>query len=157
MLLVAPLTILATLAKEGSWKYGFEYIQPSIQVGLFVGFSISFLLGLYHALSYEMVGQGPLENFLKPHQKVQFKSKLSIDEIAKKLESDERIKDIEQKENQTLTCKRNVALVFPDKISLYPSATPMHWIIESKPFSKWWFIDFGRNFKTVKRLAVLLK
>ncbi len=154
-ILVAPIAIVLVYSKQGGWKYGFTFIQNSLDVGLYVSFAIAFLLGLYHALSFELIGKSPNENYLKSNQKVRVKGTADIAEIKQYIESNLRYRDLKVEDNR-LTFKNLVYFSLPDVVSIEWSADGLiH--INSKPFTKLWFIDFGRNFKTVRGLAQFIK
>ena len=154
-ILVAPIAIVVVYSKQGGWKYGFTFIQNSLDVGLYVSFAIAFLLGLYHALSFELIGKSPNENYLKSEQKVRVRGTADPEEIKQYIELNLRYRDLEI-EGKRLTFKSLVYFSLPDTVTLEWQADGLiH--IHSKPFTKLWFIDFGRNFKTVRGLAQFIK
>lgn len=154
-LMILPVATVVVISKEGAWQYGFTFIQNNMEVALFISFAVAFLISLYHALSFEKIGEGPIGNYLKAHQKVIVKDKMSIEELeGKMLANGERFKDV-RREGGVLTAKRKVYFLFPDHISIQKSGDLF--VVDSKPFSKIWFIDFGRNFKTVKEIAQSIK
>lgn len=153
-LLVLPLALVVVITKEGGWKYGFTFIQNNVSVALFVSFAIGFLVGLYHALSFEVVGNCPSENYLRTHQKVTVKSDASLQDLVTKLEKDKRNKEFSIEDN-VLTFKRSVIFIKPDQLKITQNSSLFQ--VESKPFARFWFIDFARNFKNVTLLAKLLK
>ncbi len=153
-LMFAPLTILLVFSRQGGWKYGFTFIQNSLNVGLFMAFAMGFMLGMYHVLSYELIGEGPLKNYLRSKQKVKVKSSMSLSDIVEGALSDDRNSLITEGEN-SVTLKRKVIFSPPDKIKI--STDEEGYVIESRPHYNWWFIDFGRNFKHVKLFAKQLQ
>ena len=153
-LLVLPLAIVVVISKEGGWKYGFTFIQNNIEVALFVSFAIGFLVAMYHAVSYEIVGEGPLENYLKSSQSVKVSGTLSIEKLLEKLKSDKLYKKVKLN-GDVLTAKRKVHLLGADKVQISKNSDMFE--IQSKPFSTIWFIDFGRNFKNVREIAKIIK
>jgi hypothetical protein len=153
-LLVLPVALVIVISKEGGWKYGFTFIQNNISVALFVSFAIGFLVALYHALSFEVVGNCPQENYLRSHQKVNVKGNASLETVKAKLEEDKRNKDFKLNDN-VLSFKRGAIFIKPDQIKVTQNSDTF--LVESKPFARFWFIDFARNFKNVTLLAKLLK
>ena len=153
-LLVLPISLIVVISKEGGWQYGFTFIQNNIGVALFVAFAVGFLVALYHALSYELVGEGPLSNYLRTKQNVNVKGGNSIEKLERDLNQLRGYKDI-KKEGDRLTAKKNAMFLKPDQITIEKLGE--EYSVESKPFTSWWFIDFGRNFKTVKQIAKAIK
>ena len=153
-LLFLPITILSVYAKQGGWKYGFTFIQNSLDVGLFMAFAMGFMLGMYHVLSYELVGKGPNDNYLRSNQKVKVASSMSMQNFLDQLALNKRYTLVEQTDN-TAVLRKRVYFMQADKIIVEKTATEYQ--LNSRPFYKWWFIDFGRNFKTVTELAKILK
>ena len=153
-LLVLPIAMFVVISKEGGWKYGFTFIQNNIEVALFVSFAIGFLVAMYHAVSFEIVGDGPIENYLKTNQKVKVTGALSLEKLYESMNANRLFKNVELT-NSTLTARRKVHLLSADRISI--SKHDNMFSIESKPFSTIWFVDFGRNFKNVKEIAKTIK
>ncbi|MBT8326287.1 MAG: hypothetical protein KJP21_01105 [Bacteroidia bacterium] len=153
-ILILPIAIVVVISKEGGWKYGFTFIQNSIEVALFVSFAIGFLVAMYHAVSYEIVGEGPMENYLKSSQSVRVTGSISLEKVKELLQVDELYKEVKQSGN-TLTLRRKVHMLSADKIQIVKDADAFE--VDSKPFSKIWFIDFGRNFKNVSEIAKIIK
>ncbi len=154
MLFITPVVLVIVLAKEGAWKYGFDYIEPSYNVALFVGFAISFMVVTYHALSFEMNGSGPLLRFLKTSQQGFFNSKLSLEEMKDKLATKKYFVKIDSSDNG-ISCRRNVKFMPKDHIFISKNKEAM-WEVKSQPFKKWWYLDFGRNLKNVNEIKALL-
>lgn len=154
MLFVTPVVLVIVLAKEGAWKYGFDYIEPSYNVALFVGFAISFMVVAYHALSFEMNGSGPLLHFLKTSQKGYFNTTMSLDEMKDKLATRKYFVKIESSDHG-ITCRRNVRFMPKDHIYISKNEEGV-WEVDSHPFKKWWYLDFGRNLKNVNEIKALL-
>lgn len=153
-LLVLPLAIVVVMSREGGWKYGFTFIQNNAEVALFVSFAIGFLVAMYHAVSYEIVGEGPMENYLKSSQKVKVEGAIPMETLMNQLKSDKLYKEVTLSD-QILTAKRKVHFLSADKVKI--SMNEGMFDIESKPFSAIWFIDFGRNFKNVRDIAKIIK
>ena len=153
-LLFAPVTILSVYGKQGGWKYGFTFIQNSLEVGLFMAFAMGFMLGMYHVLSFEIVGKGPLEYYLRSNQRLHVRSSKTLEELVNFLKSDKRYVRIKV-ENGTVSFERKVIFSPPDRMSAQLKDGVFE--LSSRPRFKWWFIDFGRNFKHLKQLAVFLK
>ena len=149
-LLFAPLTILLVFSRQGGWKYGFTFIQNSLGVGLFMAFAMGFMLGMYHVLSYELIGKGPLKNYLRSRQKVMVKTQRSLDEISDLLAKDDT-NTVVTKAKALIKVRRKVIFAPADIINVEVVEGGV--TIESEPYYRWWFIDFGRNFKHVKLLA----
>lgn len=153
-LLVLPLAVVVVISKEGGWKYGFTFIQNNIEVALFVSFAIGFLVAMYHAVSYEIVGEGPLENYLKSSQEVKVGGTMSLETVMNKLQGESLYKQITLKDN-ILTARRKVHFLSADRIKISKTADTFE--VESKPFAPIWFVDFGRNFKNVRDIAKIIK
>lgn len=154
-LIVLPIATVIVITKEGGWKYGFTFIQNNFEVALFIAFAVGFLVALYHAVSFEIVGKGPLENYLKTHQNVNVAGNITLEQLKEKVENSAlRIKNIELKDDR-LTFKKLVYFSSPDSVTI--SKKDQLFSIDSKPFTRIWFIDFGRNFKTVTEIAKLIK
>lgn len=149
-LMFAPLTVLLVFSKQGGWKYGFTFIQNSLSVGLFMAFALGFMLGMYHVLSYELVGKSPLKNYLRSHQQVRLASQASLAALKDRIKSDDR-NSISQEGEDFISFNRKVIFSQPDKVRI--SKDQEGFLIESRPYYKWWFIDFGRNLKHVKLFA----
>ena len=154
-LIILPLSIVGILSKEGGWKYGFTFIQNNFDVALFVAFAIGFLVAMYHAVSFEIVGGAPLENYLKVHQKVKVRGAKSVEALADELRNEPRFRKIVVVDDNTITAQKQVYFMQPDKVRI--SLEGDLFIVESRPYWRAFFIDFGRNFKTVKRLAQIIK
>lgn len=154
MLLIFPIAAVVVISKEGGWKYGFTFIQSTLNVALFVSFAIGFLVSLYHALSFDEVEDAPEENYMKTHQTVFVKSEKSIEDLRTELESDTKFKDISLA-NGVLLARKKVHFLSADRIEYKKEGEVF--TLSSKPFAKWWFIDFARNYKTVKKTAQYLK
>ena len=153
-LLVLPVALVVVITKEGGWKYGFTFIQNNVEVALFVSFAIGFLLSMYHALSYEIIGEGPLKNYLKSKQHVYVKGSKSIEELSSLLSMDVGYKNVEN-DATSIIARKKVHFLSPDRITIKKEDDLFE--IESKPFSSLWFIDFGRNFNNVKEIAKSIK
>lgn len=152
-LVILPISISVVLSKEGAWQYGFTFIKNNFEVALFVAFAIGFLLSMYHAVSFEIVGGAPLQNYLKVSQRVRVKGKRSLDSLAEELKSDRRYRKVIVK-GDMLTARKSVYFLSPDKVRI--SVEGELYTIESRPFATVFFMDFGRNYKTVKQLARLI-
>ncbi len=154
-LVVLPLSIIIVIGKEGGWRYGFTFIQNNYGVALFIAFAIGFLVALYHAVSYEIVGEGPLSNYLKSRQIANVEGGISLDELKEKLETNTKYKSVKL-EGEILIARRKVHFVKPDFVSVKKVSAGIY-ELKSKPFTRLWFLDFGRNFKNIKELGKLLK
>lgn len=150
-----PLTVLIVYSRQGGWKYGFTFIQNSLEVGLFMGFSLAFLIGMYHVLSFELVGKAPAENYLKSKQRVKIKGPVGLADLKSKAEEQFRIKDVDLQSN-VLTFRKLVYFSKPDLVQV-KEIEPGLYEVESRPFAMWSPVDFGRNFKTVTQLAKMIK
>ncbi len=154
MLIILPLAWLIVQTKEGGWKYGFTFIQNNFEVALFVAFAISFLISLYHAGSFDVIEGAPAENYLKTTQNVKVSGNAELENLAKHMKANEkRYKNVQLEDK--LIAERKVIFLPPDKIEISSKGDMFQ--IQSKPFSKLWFIDFGRNFLNVKEIAQLIK
>lgn len=154
-LLVLPIAAVIVISKEGGWKYGFTFIQNNFEVALFVAFAIGFLVALYHAVSFEIVGKGPLEYYLKTNQKVKVSGSVSLEELKEKIENSELRAKSFNLDNNKLMFKKSVYFSSPDDVEIVKEGNLFS--VNSKPFTRLWFIDFGRNFKTVTEIAKLIK
>lgn len=154
-LVITPIAVIAVYSKQGGWKYGFTFIQNSLEVGLFLAFSISFLLACYHALSFEVVGKVPNENYLRSSQKVRVRGVKTLDDLKAFVEEHMRVLDVDLQGN-TLNFRKKAIFMPPDKVSIKKVNDDL-FEIESKPFNKLWLIDFARNFKTVTTLGKFIK
>lgn len=155
MLISLPIIWVLVNAKEGGWKYGFTFIQNNFEVALFVSFAISFLISLYHALSFDVIQGAPIENYLKTNQQVYVKGPLEISDLYENLlVNKKRYKSVKMV-NQKIIAERKVVFLPPDKISI--SKNQHLFNVKSKSFSKFWFIDFGRNYQNVKEIAQEIK
>ncbi len=155
MMILLPIVWLIVNAKEGGWKYGFTFIQNNFEVALFVSFAISFLISLYHALSFDVIQGAPDANYLKSNQQVYVKGELSMSDLYEDLLADEkRYKKVNIVEGR-IEAERKVVFLPPDKISITEEENLFS--VRSKPFSNIWFIDFGRNYQNVKEIAQKVK
>ncbi|MFY0644014.1 MAG: hypothetical protein JXR19_06070 [Bacteroidia bacterium] len=152
--LFLPLTILAVYSKQGGWKYGFTFIQNSLDVGLFIALAMGFMLGMYHVLSYELIGKGPNENYLRSNQNVKVKSHHDLDFVLNAVGENRRYSVLEQSDSKAILRKK-VYFMQADHVTIERSDA--EYTLKSRPHYKWWFLDFGRNFKTVTELAKILK
>lgn len=152
--ILSPITIAAVYSKQGGWKYGFTFIQNSLEVGLFMSFSIAFLLACYHALSFEVVGKVPPANYLKTHQRVKVRGSKSLDEISDFARSNWKVKDIQRTE-KTLSFRKPAIFMPADKVEIVQDGDLFS--IKSAPFAKFWLLDFARNFKTVSSVGKFIK
>ncbi len=153
-ILILPIAIAIIVMKEDGWKYGFTFIQSNLNVAFFIAFAFSFLLSLYHTLSFEEAEGFPDENYLKSHQIVRVRSTYSIPELEDWLASNSRFVNISVIGN-TIIASKKVYFLKPDKIRIEHKDDL--YTIESRPYFSWWFIDFARNYKTVKRIAQYIK
>ena len=154
-LIVSPLTILTVYSRQGGWKYGFTFIQNSLEVGIFGAFSVGFVLALYHALSFEMQGEGPMENYLKTKQKVYVKGTIDVKTLQEAIEKKFRVRDMIRTETG-LKFKKVARFMKPDQVEIKVMDDGRMEII-SQPFTSLLIIDFARNFKNVKEIAKLIK
>ncbi len=152
--LVLPIALVIVMTKEGGWRYGFTFIQNNLDVAFFVSFAIGFLVSVYHAVSFDEVEGAPAQNYMKSHQVVYVKSKVAIEEVLERLILDKKYKDV-CLESGLITAKKKVHFMSADKVQI--SEDNGLFTIKSSPFVKWWFIDFARNYKTVKELAKFIK
>lgn len=153
-LVVSPVTIISVFSKQGGWKYGFTFIQNSLEVGLFGAFAIGFMLACYHALNFEMVGGAPLENYLKARQKVVVDSAKSIEELVPLIEKlPHRNLKVDGAE---IRFSKLVRFMPPDSV-VVTKLENGRYRVESRPFSSLLFMDFARNLKNVKTVANLLQ
>ena len=153
-LLVLPIATIIVITKEGGWKYGFTFIQNSLNVAFFVSFAIGFLVSMYHAVSFDEVEGAPDQNYMKSHQVVYVSSDKEIEEVMDWIVSNEKYKDA-RIENGKIYAKKKVHFLSADKVEI--SKSDGMFTLSSRPFAKWWFIDFARNYKTVKALAKFIK
>ncbi|MBR9861527.1 hypothetical protein GYB22_12450 [bacterium] len=154
LLLTLPITVIIVFLKKGAWKYGFTFIQSSFEVSLFIAFALSFLVVMYHALSFELLGQVPNENYLKVKQKVKVKGNISLKELADRIQEEFKIRDFHVSESE-LSFRKLVHFSLPDKVNIRKEGD--EFILESSPFTNLWFMDFGRNYSTVKKIAIWIK
>ena len=91
-LLVLPIALVVVITKEGGWKYGFTFIQNSLNVAFFVSFAIGFLVSMYHAVSFDEVEGAPDQNYMKSHQVVYVSSDKEIQEVLDWMVSNEKYK-----------------------------------------------------------------
>lgn len=152
--LVLPISLAIIFMKEEGWRYGFTFIQSNFNVALFISFALGFLISIYHTLSFEEAEGAPHENYLKSHQEVNVKSDYSINQLADWLQNHKNFKDVESSKNRIIALKK-VYFLKADKIEL--SKENDIYTIKSAPHFKWWFIDFARNYKTVKSIATEIK
>ena len=152
--LILPISLAIIFMKEGGWKYGFTFIQSNFNVALFISFAFGFLISIYHTLSFEEAEGVPYENYLKSHQEVNVKSDYSIHQLAGWLKNHKNFKDIESSKNRIFALKK-VYFLKPDKIEV--SSEDGIYTIKSVPHFRWWFIDFARNYRTVKSIAIEIK
>jgi hypothetical protein len=153
-LLILPIATVGVLAKEGGWKYGFTFIQNNMSVALFISFALAFLISLYHAVSFEEIEGAPDENFMKANQQVKVDGVTGINEVHQYLLNHKTYKNVHL-ENGILRAQRKVHLLNPDKIEIKKEGSMF--VIHSRPFALWWFVDFGRNYKNVKEIATFIK
>ncbi len=153
-LLVLPVALVIVISKEDGWKYGFTFIQNNIDVALFVSFAIGFLVSMYHAVSFELAGKAPNENYMKSKQKVFIKGDISLEDLGAKLQQNKRYKEIVVG-SRSIGAKKLVHLMKPDDITISHDGDV--YVVESQPFTTLWFIDFGRNFRTVTEIAKMIK
>jgi len=173
-LLIFPIAAIIVIGKEGGWKYGFTFIQNNIDVAIFISFALGFLFSLYHAVSFEGIGEGPIQNYLKTKQKVAVTGKVELNELYERLAD---CSDINFKElnlvGDSIRAKVRVSIPItligrgfrlykfligvtpPDTMIIEKSGDEFR--ITSKPFTFLFFIDFGRNFKRVTKVAKLIK
>jgi len=176
MLITLPIAWVIVYTKEEGWRYGFTFIKNNFEVALFVSFAIGFMVSVYHALKFELIGESPLSNFLKSTQVVNVMGEQSVKELADSLQSNEYFWFKELNVNEDSITARlsvfynykysiwlgnwrrgNVRLVLlsPDRLTI--SKENNVFIVQSSPFSKLWFIDFGRNFANVTEVAKAIK
>ena len=153
-LLVLPIALVIVMTKEGGWRYGFTFIQNNLDVAFFVSFAIGFLVSMYHAVSFDEVEGAPAQNYMKSHQVVYVKSEIALEEVLERLSADKKYKSVSL-ESGSITAKKKVHFLSADKV-LITEENGLY-TIKSSPFAKWWFIDFARNYKTVKALAKFIK
>ena len=89
MLIILPIAWVIVYTKEEGWRYGFTFIKNNFEVALFVSFAIGFMVSVYHALKFELIGESPLSNFLKSTQVVNVKGEQSVKELVDSLQSNE--------------------------------------------------------------------
>lgn len=155
MLILLPIVWIGVNAKEGGWRYGFTFIQNNFEVALFISFAIGFLISLYHALSFDVIEGAPEENYLKTVQNVKVKGEMNIEDLSNRLkEQGDRFKSLELQQEKIVGLKK-VHFSPPDTITITKQGGVFE--IESRPFTKLFFIDFGRNYKNVKEIAKLIK
>jgi hypothetical protein len=153
-LMVLPIALVVVITKEGGWKYGFTFIQNSLNVAFFVSFAIGFLVSMYHALSFDEVEDAPAENYMKTHQVVKVRSDKPIEGVYDWMVNHQKYKNVVI-DNGVISAKKKVHFLSPDRVVVYQQDGVF--TLASKPFSKLWFIDFARNYKTVKALATYIK
>jgi len=153
-LLILPISIAVIFMKEEGWRYGFTFIQSNLNVALFTSFALGFLISLYHTLSFEEAEGSPYQNYLKSHQEVQVKSDFSIEQLEEWLKNNSKFKEVSLLGSQISALKK-VYFLKSDKIEV--SKKENVFTIKSVPHFKWWFIDFARNYKTVKSIATVVK
>jgi len=151
---LVPLSFLLVYLKKGGWKYGFTFIQSSVEVSLFIAFAMAFMLVMYHVLSFEIIGKSPVQNYLRVNQKVKIKGNVSLTEIGERISNGMKIRDFQMTEN-SIKFRKLVHFSLPDHISISKEGDLFS--VESKPFSRWWILDFGRNFSNVKEIAKWIK
>lgn len=155
MVLIAPLSIISVYSRQGGWKYGFTFIQNSLEVGIFIGFALAFVIALYHALSFEVVGQAPLQNFLKSKQSVVVSGSMDMDRLKDLLMERWKLRSFKQ-EGDNIEFRKPARFMPADKVRIQSKGNGRY-ELTSEPFVRWWFIDFARNFKTVSEIARMIK
>lgn len=153
-LLVLPIAMVIVLTKEGGWRYGFTFIQNNLDVAFFVSFAIGFLVSMYHAVSFDEVEGAPAQNYMKSHQVVHVRSEMSIEQVLDWVKSNEGYKDA-LLDDGVIYARKKVHFLSADRVRI--SKDEGVFTLASSPFAKWWFIDFARNYKTVKVLAKFIK
>ncbi len=153
-LLILPLALIIVLTKEGGWRYGFTFIQNNFDVALFVSFAIGFLVSMYHAISFDEVEGAPAENYMKSHQVVYVKSDRTLEEVYEWILTNNRYKNVSV-DKGVISARKKVHFLSPDRVEITKHEDLFK--LSSRPFAKWWFIDFARNYKTVKALAKFIK
>ena len=152
--LVLPISLAIIFMKEEGWRYGFTFIQSNFNVALFISFALGFLISIYHTLSFEEAEGAPDQNYLKSHQEVQVKSDFTLEQLEEWLINNNKYKEVKLLDNQISALKK-VYFLKADKIEV--SKKENVFTIKSTPHFKWWFIDFARNYKTVKSIATVVK
>jgi hypothetical protein len=112
------------------------------------------LISLYHTLSFEEAEGAPDQNYLKSHQEVQVKSDFTLEQLEDWLINNSKYKEVKLLDSQISALKK-VYFLKADKIEV--SKKENVFTIKSTPSFKWWFIDFARNYKTVKSIATVVK
>jgi len=153
-MLILPISIAIIFMKEEGWRYGFTFIQSNLNVAFFTSFALGFLISLYHTLSFEEAEGAPDQNYLKSHQEVQVKSDFTLEQLEEWLINNTKYKEVKLLDNQISALKK-VYFLKADKIEV--SKKENVFTIKSTPHFKWWFIDFARNYKTVKSIATVVK
>jgi hypothetical protein len=153
-LLVLPIALVIVTTKEGGWRYGFTFIQNNLDVAFFVSFAIGFLVSMYHAVSFDEVEGAPAQNYMKSHQVVYVKSDITLDEVLVWLKADKNYKDVRH-DSGFITARKKVHFLSADKVQI--TTDKGLYTVKSSPFATWWFIDFARNYKTVKALSKFIK
>ena len=75
-------------------------------------------------------------------------------DLRHRLQNHKNFKDVESSKNRIIALKK-VYFLKADKIEV--SKENHIYTIKSAPHFKWWFIDFARNYKTVKSIATEIK
>lgn len=153
-LLILPIAMVVVLTKEGGWRYGFTFIQNNFDVALFVSFALGFLISMYHAVSFDEVEDAPAENYMKSNQIVYVRSDTKIEDVLEWIKTNNDYKE-PILEGGVIYVRKKVHFLSADKVEV--SKSDGVFTISSRPFTKWWFIDFARNYKTVKTLAKFIK
>lgn len=153
-LLILPVALVVVVTKEDGWRYGFTFIKNNLSVAFFVSFAIGFLVSMYHAISFDEVEGAPDQNYMKSHQVVYVKSEKTLKEVHQWLAENKKYTQVVLGQD-FVNARKKVHFLSADKVAITKENGVF--TLSSKPFAPWWFIDFARNFKTVKALATFIK
>lgn len=153
-LLILPVALVVVVTKEDGWRYGFTFIKNNLSVAFFVSFAIGFLVSMYHAISFDEVEGAPDQNYMKSHQVVYVKSDKTLQDVHQWITSNDKYTHVALGKD-SVSARRKVHFLSADRVIV--TKQDGVFTLASRPFAQWWFIDFARNFKTVKALATFIK
>lgn len=156
--LFIPLVGAAFALKEGSWRYGYAFIDISWKSNLIVSLGIGMSLAVWNAFEFERYPNLEISQYFKPYQRYHFITQNPVSLEMLKTAVDEHIirkgwKVREWMHDGVVILRRNYIMKDVVKIRLIPNGLE----ISSRPRWRILLIDMARNYRNIENVSRRLK
>ncbi len=153
-----PLVAAFFTFKEGTWKYGYTFLEINWKSNILVSLGIGMSLAVWNAFEFEGHRTVDMSQYLKPAQRYHFKTSapVSKDELKESIESNVIRKGWTIRrwnDSGAEIFRRNFFMKDVVKITMIPSGLE----ISSRPRWRIMLVDMARNLSNIEDVSKRLK